>query len=593
MDRGDGGWGAPVVWAALLALLLLRAVVAFAPSMWAWGLNTQRFIPPLLAWIPWGAAALLLHPAIAGRVAPHLTRVGDRLAGGRFSPWLAALTGAAVVWAFPDRLWITGDFLLRQGTAESGAFPNAFIQALPIEVLLNRVGGLSSTNPNAAPRAIGAIAAAGLALVAVHLVRDWGLTGIAAVIGVGTIFLGGYLTSFTGLGKPAALICLATALCLLGAMRLVRSGRGAGLLGVTLGIAFLTHRSALALIPLWFATLAQLLVRRGSPGPRGRNLMIAGLIPVAGIAMAGPMIIGIVRHFDLPRHIAPHEVVRRGLLAAALAPLHLLDLTNLVLFFTPAVITALVVFVCMGPRTARRAETWLIGLLALSFVPVLLFIHPIQGIFRDVEVFAPAGVAFALAAAYVTAAALQGGRLPAWLGPALLASVLVPSLHSLALFNDAESGLRRGRSFATEAPTRDEGELAQIWDVIAYRAFRMRDWEQAVEASAHAARYAPHPRALMMWAIARTYTGDHRGAESLYVSLTERTADDPLVWVGLGGAALRAGDSVQTARALARLDAYAPDGREARAIRRHLQIFPEVWPSTREVVGGEAGGTRR
>jgi len=94
-------------------------------------------------------------------------------------------------------------------------------------------------------------------------------------------------------------------------------------------------------------------------------------------------------------------------------------------------------------------------------------------------------------------------------------------------------------------------------------------------------------------AIARTYTGDHRGAESLYVSLTERTADDPLVWVGLGGAALRAGDSVQTARALARLNAYAPDGREARAIRKHLRIFPEVWPSTREVVGGEAGGTRR
>ena len=117
---------------------------------------------------------------------------------------------------------------------------------------------------------------------------------------------------------------------------------------------------------------------------------------------------------------------------------------------------------------------------------------------------------------------------------------------------------------------------------MAYRAFRLGDWDSAVEACAHSARYAPHPRALIMWAIARTYTGDHRGAESLYVALAEKTPGDPLVWVGLGGAALYVGDNVEAQRALAKLKTYSPQSREARMIRRHLMFFPMVWPSKGE-----------
>ncbi|MGH7729843.1 MAG: hypothetical protein ACRENJ_01165, partial [Candidatus Eiseniibacteriota bacterium] len=63
--------------------------------------------------------------------------------------------------------------------------------------------------------------------------------------------------------------------------------------------------------------------------------------------------------------------------------------------------------------------------------------------------------------------------------------------------------------------------------------------------------------------------------------------------VGLGGSALRVGDRVQTARALARLDTYPKGGREARLIRRHLVAFPEVWPEGPAAGSGEAGGTRR
>ena len=143
-----------------------------------------------------------------------------------------------------------------------------------------------------------------------------------------------------------------------------------------------------------------------------------------------------------------------------------------------------------------------------------------------------------------------------------------------------ESALLRARRFALEAPRRDDRELARLWDGMAYRSFRLGEWDWAAEAAEQSVRYAPHPRAVMMLAIVRTYTGDIHGAESLYVALADRTPEDPLVWVGLAGTSLRVGDSTQAARALARLSSYAPDGREAHLIRRHLRAFPEVWPES-------------
>jgi len=302
---------------------------------------------------------------------------------------------------------------------------------------------------------------------------------------------------------------------------------------------------------------------------------------------------GIVLRYDLPHHLAPADLAGGGIFGAALAPLHLADLVNLLVFYSPLIPIAVGVALAAGPRVPRTSDGLLAGLLALSFVPVLIFVHPRQGIFRDLEVFAPAGVACVLLAGRVLGRAIAARRLPSAIAPALIATVAMHALQCLTLFHDPTAGFARTRSFATEPPARPAGELGQVWDFMAYRAFRLGDWERAVEASAHSVLYAPHPRALTMFAIARTYTGDHRGAESLYVVLADRTPDDPLVWVGLGGAALRVGDSVQSARALARLDTYARDSREARLIRRHLRYFPEVWPAGTEVVGGGGGPRRR
>jgi len=55
--------------ASLLALALLRAAAAFLPSMWAWGLDAQRFLAPRAAWLPWLVMALAILPAVGAALA--------------------------------------------------------------------------------------------------------------------------------------------------------------------------------------------------------------------------------------------------------------------------------------------------------------------------------------------------------------------------------------------------------------------------------------------------------------------------------------------------------------------------------------------
>lgn len=566
-----------------MVLALARGALAFVPSMWAWGLNVQRFLTPLPAWLPWSLTLLALHPAFGEWLSRPFERAGNRLAAGAAGGWFASVLGAALVWSLPDRTWIMGDFMLRQGWAEGGSIPS-FGQSLPIEILIDGViprlfTSLSPADANVATRVIGAAAAGALAAVAVRLVRAWDLQGAAALTAGGIVFFGGYLTAFSGIGKPAAVMCVLAALAALASVRFARTGEAQAALGITLALALLTHRGALLMMPMWVVAL--LAARNAGPERRPPRLWWAVVPPLLSLIAVAPLIWRIAQTLDIPRHLAPPPVRSVGILAAAFDARHLADLANLVMFYTPMVVLLPVLGLTRGFRDTDRLVMRLQCVLAAPFVPLLLLAHPKQGIVRDLEAFAIAGVSVSLLAAYAIGSALQRRSLPAWMAPALLLAVLAPCLQWLVHFHDTTHGIDRVRAIALEQPTRSDVERAQLWDGIAYRAFRLRQWDEAVEASAQSVRYAPHPRSLMMWAIARTYAGDHLGAESLYVAMAERMPDDPLVWVGLGGASLRLQDSVQISRSLDRLHSYAPDGREARIIRRHLHYFPEVWPEPR------------
>src|SRR5256885_4710371 len=109
---------AAAIWILLAILTLARALAAFLPLPYVWGLGPLRFLSPWAGWVPWLLAALSLVPALARRVS--LEALGDRLARGRAAPWVAGLLASSLVWALPDRTWFVGDFLMRQGNVEAG-----------------------------------------------------------------------------------------------------------------------------------------------------------------------------------------------------------------------------------------------------------------------------------------------------------------------------------------------------------------------------------------------------------------------------------------------------------------------------------------
>jgi hypothetical protein len=569
----------------LVTLVGARALLAFAPSMALWGLNVQRFLEPAAAWLLWGVAAVALLPAAARALGDAARAAGDRLVSGRWTSWGSiAVLAAALLWFLPDRTWITGDFLLRQNVVDSGVVQGVFPQSLPLELLINRtiprqLGEFSRIEPNVATRAIGALAGAALAVVALGLARTWGFSGSAAIASAGIVFFGGYLAVFTGLGKPASVLCVLAAVVLLAATLLARRGRGGLLLGLAVSMALTTHRSAVVLLPVWLMAVA-LAFRPDAAAPRERRsgLAWAAALPLVTALAMGPTIWRIVTEFDLAQHVATAEVRSTGWLAALFAPLRLLDLANVMLLLVPLLPLGLLLSF-LGTRDEWRAtDRRLVLALALSTLPVLVFVRPMQGIFRDLDVYVMPGIAFAILTAHVIGTALENGRLSRALAPAILAIALVPAVQLVLHFHDPRQGLKRVRAFATETPTRPPDELARLWDVVGYRAFRLGEWPTALEASEQSVRYAPHPRAWLMLAIARTYAGDHRGAQAIYVDLARRTPEDPLVWAGLYGASVRLDDRAQTARAFARLRSYAPEGPEIRIIRRHLRHLPEVWP---------------
>jgi len=575
--------------AALAATAAARAVTSFIPSMWPWGINVQRFLDPTLAVTTWAIVACTFVPAVGERMAASLTRWGDRLVDSRVARWAMMLGAAALVWTLPDRTWFTGDFLLRQGYSESGSFTGNFRQSLPLELFLDRTlphwfPSHEGFLPNQAMRVLGAVSAAALVAFAVRLARAWNFRGAAAAVSVCLVSLGGYLTLFTGLGKPQAVLAVLFVIFVYFATASLYRPRLALGVGLSVAIALLTHRSSLAILPAWGWTVTQLW--RGHSGTKGRRaaVLLAAIPPLLVMFATAPALYRIVAGFDLAHHLQPASLRGRGLFAAAFDPFHLADLANILMIYVPA-LAVLPVALAARPASddGRRRDRLLLWVLLISCLPILLFIHPIQGVFRDLDVFLLPGVAVALLLAHATGLALAERRWPAWVATVLVATTIASSVQWLAHFNDSARGMRRAMAFATESPRRPPDELAQLWDLIGYRAFRMKDWPTAVRASVATVELAPHERTWLMLAIAYTYARDHRAAQALYLRLSGMYAESPVVWLGVLGESLRLGDVQAAQRADSVLRTWPPGTRQERLIRRHLAEFPYVIPTREEL----------
>jgi hypothetical protein len=570
----------------LAAFVTARAWLAFVPSMAAWGLNAGRFLPPAFFWSTIVVSVLALVPAVAAGWTRLADRIGDAIADAPAAYPVAAIVTALFVAAFPDRTWFVGDFQIRVGAAEVlGAFAGNFQGAMPLDHLMHGViaGPLSAafgSDPTVAARIFGAAEAAAIAMLAVRLARLAGARGAVALMMVVIVVAGGDLATFTGLGKPASEMCLITASVGVLGVAAVRDPRALLGLGVALAAGLLVHRSAVLLLPAfvvaWVLALRGGVRRESLPAPSRARVVLALAIPVVTAVIVGPRIARLITGYDLSHHFTPASIGPAGPLAAALDPARLADIGSMLLVVSPALL-AIPIVAFAGARPRRR-ETGVLMILALSTVPVWLFVRPQQGVFRDWDVFAPSGMALMLLAAWGLGLAMEAGAATRRLAWAVTVIVFTATLGWLALAADADRGLMRVRAWLTEPPLAPEPLRAAGWDFVAGRALRLGRYAVSEDAARRAVELAPHRRTLLTWGIAATMARDEGAAANAYRTLLEHDARDPLAWLGLGGVALRTGDSTEARRALDVLEQYPRGGPEAREIRRHLAYFPEVWP---------------
>jgi tetratricopeptide (TPR) repeat protein len=536
------------LWIALALLAAARAALTFSHGMWMWGLNVQRFLDPLLGWLPWLITALALVPPLARRVEPAVARAGRALATRNAALHVAlALFVVGLVWGNADNTRFVGDFLLRQGTVEINAQPAVlFPQALPLDVFLhytfpNALQTAQIASANTTARVLGVIDAVALALIATTFVRALSLTGAAAFAAWSVAVFGGTLAMFTGYSKALAeLVVVAAAIGTYG-LRLALDGKSKIALGITLALGFLLHRSAVVfLIPATVAW-AIALRREGRAAGRARATWIGLGIPLGTLALIAPRIVRTMLRFDAV-HLAPYEVRHQGVIAAAFGGHRALDLLNLALMLSPLAIAAPFLFARLGRPFQRSREAALLAALALPLVLVAPFVHPAQGLFRDWDDFAATGSALSLVTAWCVGETLRGAGARRWLAVPVSALVVLLTFQWLAHSNQVDLGFQRVKAFVTEPPPRTDIERAGTWDYLGVWNYRLDRYTEAAAAFSQATIVEPSPRLYQQWALAATMTGDYRSALAVYQKLVVIDPKNASAWAGYGAVASRIPD---------------------------------------------------
>jgi tetratricopeptide (TPR) repeat protein len=196
---------------------------------------------------------------------------------------------------------------------------------------------------------------------------------------------------------------------------------------------------------------------------------------------------------------------------------------------------------------------------AAPFVASAIVIHPMQGVFRDWDVFAAAGVTLSFAAAWAIAGFLA--RRPS-LAVAVALTAACGAASWLLHHADPVRGRERVERFVTAAPHRTAPERARVFEFLGMVDNAASRWESAASCFERAAVEGPSVTILTGWAKAEMLAGRPERARDACRRLVADHPRLPVGWEGLMASSYRLGDlgeARRAARELVRLDPAHPD----------------------------------
>jgi len=567
---------ARALFAGSLALLALRALAAILPGRYLWGLDVARDVPPFAAVLGFALPLALHAPPLAraaSRLVPRSTRAQDALA--------LALAAALALFMFahPDRALVIGDASLRHGAFALVEQPEKFaVQAMRGDLLLHHdlpkwVAEHTPWSVEDAGRAQGALLALIAALAGWRLAAAAGAKGELGLAVAAIAACTGALALDNGYGKASVEVACLTGLAAVGVLRAARApapgndgSTGLATVGACVALGLLLHRSALALLPAWAIAVA-LVVRAGTW--RHPAAIAGALAPLVSLAIVGPRLFQVMTTFDRERHLAGGFA---HTLASGLAPAHLADVAHTLGLLVPLGLL-LPLLLLLPPRPPAR-EALALALYALPPLALMFVVLPQQGLPRDWDVFALAGVALAAVAAWRVAAVL--GALPRarWLALSLAVSAASPALQFAALQSDAARTWARAESILIGPPARDASERARGLSTMGMMHYGRGEYPNALALFERSAEAAPNPRTFVEMGMALSQMQRWPEALVRYRHAVSLNPDLVTGWRGVAAAASALGDRGAMVDALNALERLQPDSDVLPDIRAWLEANP-------------------
>jgi tetratricopeptide (TPR) repeat protein len=530
----------------LVVALAAWAAVRLALGLWGraamWPFDAPAWLDGAARWAPWVACAALLVPAV-GRRAGGLFAASLSNAVGRLA--LVALV-LVVLATLPDRLWLLGDFWLRQTNLGMSLAEMQRIvpQAMPLDLLWHHLtaralAGAFHGDANLAGRMLGLADGVLGGVTAFALARELGRSAAARASAWAVLMASGALQYWTGYDKAQAEMAPAWWLvCWLG-LRLLRIGRGQVALAITLVLAVGFHRVALALLPaVAFALAAS--PATADAGPAAKRRLAGFAVTAAGLLALAPWLLRAFTQVDAsPAGYAAASALRGG---ANHLGRHVVDVVGQAFAYIPVLPVACAGLLGRPAGTPSRS----VRLLLLATLPILVLGMGFGGglgPLRDSDPFASLGAALAVLAAWGGARlvdTLDDGRHVTALVFAISAA---GSVQPMMLVSSTLRGLERIEAYVQLPRPPAPEERARLYAFLGTRRLELGQPAEAADAFAASAALAPAPTLMRQWALAEWAAGREDRARDVYRTLLDREPDDPFAWNDWGRFCASTGDT--------------------------------------------------